>query len=63
MVHVLDKLGDVILLLFSQAWSLTSCGKDAKEVCTIVNLELNQALQSLIVNRAIGLEWGYESYT
>ena len=35
---------------------LTSCGKDAKEVCTIVNLKLYQSLERLIINRAIGVE-------
>ena len=56
LVHVFHQFCDFIFLFLCKTWSLTSCGKDAKEVCTIVNLKLYQSLERLIINRAIGVE-------
>ena len=63
MVHLFHQLGNLIFLILGETRSLTSSGKDAEEVCTIVYLKLNQFLQRLIVNCSVGLEWGNQGYT
>ena len=63
MIDLFDKFSDFIFLIFSKTRRLASCSKDAKEICTIVNLKLYQSLQSLVIYRTIGLKWSNESYT
>ena len=63
LVHVFHQFSNLVFLFLGQAWSLTSSGKDAKEVCTIVNLELYQSLERLVINRSVGLKWSNEGNT
>ena len=63
MIDLFDKFSDFIFLIVSKTRCLTSCSKDAEEICTIVNLKLYQSLQSLVIYRTIGLKWSNESYT
>ena len=54
--HALDDPGDLVFLAPRQAGRLARCGQDAQEVGTIVQLIVDESLQSLEIDAHVALE-------